>query len=104
MLTNSGMVISNSSINAWVVLSASLDGYILSHNFSYRSHCGCGYKVFPNARLSFTLIHGKGCGSSRLTRNTKYLGRLTTLINPKVAPIPRKDIAQKSDNISDIHR
>jgi len=56
------------------------------------------------AALSFTRIHGMGCGSRASSRKTKGRGRLTTAINPMVAAMPTRATDQKSATISEIHR
>ena len=56
------------------------------------------------AQDSFTRIHGIGCGSSALTRNTKTRGRLTIPMSPSVEATPTLATAQKSAMISEIHR
>ena len=58
----------------------------------------------PIRALNITRIHGNGCGSSRVTRNTKARGRLTTPISPIVDATPTRATDQKSATISEIQR
>ena len=56
------------------------------------------------AQLSSTRIHGIGCGSSPLGRNTNQRGRLTTPTRPSVDPMPTFATLHRSATISEIHR